>query len=34
MASAGSGSTRDDGFTLIEILIAMLLLAIMSLGVA
>lgn len=34
MASAGSGSTRDDGFTLIEVLIAMLLLAIMSLGVA
>lgn len=34
MASAGSNSTRDAGFTIVEVLIAMLLLMIMSLGVA
>jgi type II secretory pathway pseudopilin PulG len=34
MVSAGSNSTRDGGFTIVEVLIAMLLLMIMSLGVA
>lgn len=33
MALAGSDSTRDSGFTLIEVLIAMLLLTIVSLGI-